>query len=132
MKKLMRYLVTALIGAAVAVLVFELQMSQLAPAEVENIEMRAACDGCFVAACLILGLGLLVFVANDGFFTIFSYGIRCLFSVFHLSDSKITDRPSFADYKAARVQKGSPVAYLLIVGLFFLALAFLFLKLTMG
>ena len=43
--------------------------------------LRQLCDGCFVAAVLLLGAGVLRYVTNQGAFDVLGYGLQ---SVFHL------------------------------------------------
>lgn len=97
---------------------------------------RILCDGCFFAAVLLIGVGLMTLVSAEGTFDIVSYGMMRLNSVLRKEDKKgkrlpggeageENDHPSFYDYKMAKRGTRSTHWYLVFVGLIFLAGAFL-------
>ena len=85
------------------------------------------CDGCFVAAVLLLGFGGLKFARNQGVFDMFSYSIK---SVFHLHypftkmNSPLEEREeSFVDYKERKQAQRKSPREILWAGLVYLVLA---------
>lgn len=97
---------------------------------------RILCDGCFLAAVLLIGVGLMTLVSAEGTFDIASYGMLRLTSMFRKEDKQGArlpggeageekSRPSFFDYKMAKRGTRSTHWYLVFVGLIFLAGAFL-------
>ena len=93
---------------------------------------RVLCDGCFLAAVLLIGVGLMTLVSSEGTFDILAYGTLCLRSVFTRNgkdrferlNGESGGRPSFYDYKVAKRGTRHTHWYLVFVGLIFLAAAF--------
>lgn len=96
---------------------------------------RILCDGCFVSAVLLMGVGLMTLVSSEGMFDIVSYGFLCLRSTFQKGEKRGKrlpggeseengERATFYDYKVAKRGTRSTHWYLLFVGLIFLAGAF--------
>lgn len=93
---------------------------------------RILCDGCFLAAVLLIGVGLMTLVSSEGTFDILSYGTMCLRSVlskngkekFESLGEENGKRPTFFDYKMAKHGTRRTHWYLVFVGLIFLAGAF--------
>ena len=93
---------------------------------------RILCDGCFVTAVLLIGVGLLTLVSSEGMFDIVFYGTMCLTSVlnknrkekFERLSEESGKRPTFYDYKMAKHGTRQTHWYLVFVGLIFLAGAF--------
>lgn len=89
--------------------------------------LRLLCDGCFVAAVVLLGSGGLKFARNQGTFDIMTYSIK---SVFHLHfpftkmNSPLEEREEdFADYKERKQANRKSSAELLWAGLIYLIAA---------
>ncbi|MBR4082360.1 MAG: DUF3899 domain-containing protein [Clostridia bacterium] len=123
-KKLLKYGLPFLIGAAIAVAVAAGQgLGSVGAA----MTMRALSDGCFVSTVLMGGLGLLIWVSTTGFFDIFSYAGK--FALMAILPWKRLEKPvKFYDYKLEKEEhrkKGNHV--LVIVGAVFLLLSVLFL-----
>lgn len=83
-------------------------------------------DAFLVSGSLLAGVGLLVFAANRGTFHMLSYAVIRIFDLFrpNARNEKYRD---YYEYKKAKMDsKSRPVAYLLLVGLGFLALSVIF------
>ena len=78
--KWLQYGVTTLVGLAVAI---PLAFSRgFAFGGDTVVNAAALSDGCFVAAVLLCGVGILAWTATTGFFDIFSYGFKSLLVLF--------------------------------------------------
>lgn len=95
--------------------------------------MRMLCDGCFVAAAMLLGSGGLKFARNQGTFDMMTYSMK---SVFHLHfpfakmNSPLEEREEdFVEYKERKRAKRKPASDLLWSGLIYLIASVVFLVL---
>ena len=79
------------------------------------------CDAFFVVGVLIECVGLLIFSSNEGTFDIIVYGVSSFVDMFKKQPNRKYE--TFYDYRAARQDKKIKFAYLLIVGLVFLAVS---------
>ncbi len=79
-------------------------------------------DAFFISGTCLTCVGGLVFVSNKGMFNMLGYGISTLFAVRfkNLRDRKYRD---FYEYKKAKEEKQHSYAYLLLVGLAFIAVS---------
>ncbi len=86
---------------------------------------RILSDGLAIPGVVITGIGLLVFLSNEGAFDIIGYGLILFIGKFkkNVSDRKYE---TFYDYKLAKHANKNSFAHILLVGLFFLALGILF------
>lgn len=94
---------------------------------------RILCDGCFLAAVLLIGIGLMTMISAEGMFDIVSYGMLCARSAFRKDgkakadrlpggeDEESRGRPTFYDYKMAKRGTRKAHWYLVFVGLIFFA-----------
>ncbi len=124
-KKLLGYGISLLIGAAVALLVMGLRgiFTETEPREI----MRLLSDAFFVPGVILAGVGLLVFATNGGVFDMLAYSMILFVNLFrrNVQDRKYRD---FYEYREAKKdRKRKSLAFLLVVGLFYIALAALFL-----
>lgn len=122
------YLITMGIGLLIAASVTGIQGGFTATDQ--QALMGALCDGCFVAGALLTGAGLLVFVADDGFFDLMNYGVQKVLRLV-LSEQKQAAFPkTFFEFRQIKnaSRKGS-TAFLLLSGLVWIALAALWLGL---
>lgn len=124
-KKLLAYGISFLIGAAIALLVMGLRgiFTETEPREI----MRLLSDAFFVPGVVLAGVGLLVFATNGGVFDMLVYSVILFFNLFrrNVQDRKYRD---FYEYREAKKdRKRRSLAFLLIVGLLYIALAALFL-----
>ena len=84
-------------------------------------------DGCFVAALLIGGFGLLIWISTTGVLDIFSYGLTSLLTLF-TPFKKPENHPSYLDYKTYRAEKRKPARLeLLVAGAIYLLASILLL-----
>ena len=83
---------------------------------------RILSDSFFVSGVLLTGAGLLLFVSNNGMFDMLSYGITTFF-VARKKNVKERKYKDYYEYKQAKSEKKRSCAYLLIVGLTFIAIA---------
>ena len=92
-----------------------------------SLKLRYASDGCFVSAVILCGIGSLTMIATTGFFDIFAYCAASLWS--HISSIwKGYEHVRYYDYKTMRAEKrGKSLAFILIIGLGFLAASVLLL-----
>jgi hypothetical protein len=95
--------------------------------------LRMLCDGCFVAAVMLLGSGGLKFARNQGTFDMMGYSMK---SVFHLHfpfakmNSPLEEREEdFMDYKERKKAQRKPAGDLLWSGLIYLIASAVFLAL---
>lgn len=121
-----RFGVTMLIGAVIGAGVFAARggfdMTQWP-------EIAAAlCDACFVPAALLISMGLLLFVSNDGLFNMISYGVQRAARLV-LSAKKQAEFPrTYYEYWEIKQAVGkASFGYIIVAGLVYLALAALFL-----
>lgn len=86
---------------------------------------RLLSDACIVPAALVGGVGVLVFASGQGTFDMLSYGVRLFFSWFrpHARNEKYRD---FYEYKQYRGDRRRPVAHMLLVGVFFFLMSWIF------
>lgn len=112
------------LGAVIAAAVAALGMSKGYPV------LHRLCDGCFVAAVLLLGSGGLKFARNQGTFDIMTYSLKAAFHL-HFPFSKMNSpleekEEDFADYKERKRAKRKSSAELLWAGLLYLAASVVF------
>ena len=87
--------------------------------------LSALCDAAFVPGVLMFGLGVLIFVADDGFFDIMSYGILRVTHIIDWVKMRKGEGPrDFFEYKQLKhMGKKASYSALLITGVFFLLLS---------
>ena len=119
--KLWQYLISFFVGAAIAFGVF-FAKDLFERTDLSEI-YKILSDGFFVAGVLLGGLGLLVFGSNGGTFDMLVYGVS---SVIALVFPGARRHDTFFDYRMARNRRRSSFVFLLLVGLFYLALAIVF------
>ena len=125
MKALRKYVITLLIGfAAVALILWSKDFfSQTEPQKIFHI----LCDAFFVVGILLSSAGLLIFSSNEGTFDMLVYGVSSFVDMFRKQSKKKYD--TFYDYRESRADKKLGFGFLLICGLFFLAVSFVMLYL---
>ena len=124
MKRVLPYLVTTLVGAAIVVTIILAQ--RIWTAEDMTEIMRRLSDAFFVAGVCIGGVGLLVFASNGGVFYMLTFGIIRLFDLFrrNINERKYKD---VYEYKESKKDKKHGFGFMLVVGLVFIAIAGAFL-----
>ena len=126
MKKLRKYLITAVIGlAAVAGIAWAKDIfAQAEPAQVCHI----LCDAFFAVGTVLCCAGLLIFSSNEGTFDMMVYGVSSFIDMFRQKSRK--KYPTFFDYRESRADVKFPFAFLLLCGLLFIAVSLVFLPLS--
>ena len=126
MKELKKYLITFVIGLLIAflVIIFKDTFSLTDKKEI----LRNLIDGFFVSSVIIGGLGLLVFVSNEGAFDMISFGLLSFFSMFKPKSERKYE--SYFDYKQSKAKEKIQSGFILYVGLilFAITLILLFIK----
>ena len=119
MKVLKKYLITLLVGfAGVALILWSKDiMAQTAAVDVFHI----LCDAFFVVGFVITAAGLLVFSSNEGTFDMLVYGVKSFVDMFRKDSIKKYD--TFYDYRESRAQSKMSFGFMIICGLFFLAVS---------
>ncbi|MDD4212509.1 MAG: DUF3899 domain-containing protein [Bacilli bacterium] len=124
MKKTIRYLITSGVGCLI---VLAIVLSKNIFGLDDAVEVyKVLTDAFFVAGVLITGFGLLVLASNGGTFDMLVYGVGRFFDLFRRDMMKVKHK-TFYDYRVAKQDRKLGFGYLVIVGLAFLALSFLFL-----
>lgn len=119
MRGLKKYLITLLTGFGVAALVM---VSKDIFTQTETVAvLHILTDAFFTVGVLMTGAGLLVFSANEGSFDMLAYGVSSFLDLFRKTSRKKYD--TFFDYRESRVDKKLKFGFLLICGLFFLAVS---------
>ncbi len=119
-KKALPYLVTTAVGLVGFVLV--LCIKQVWTQTDAQAILHILIDAFFVPGVLIAGVGLLVFSANQGTFDMLSYAFVKLFDLFR-RDVLSGRYKNFVEYRESKEDRVHGVAYLLIVGLAFIAVS---------
>ncbi len=118
-----RYLISIGVGLAFAFAIMVLMglFGETVPFRILTI----ISDAFFVSGMCLTCAGALVFAANEGVFRMLTYSITLFFQV--RRDTKRRKYKDFYEYKTAKEEKKTSCAYLLVVGLSFIAIACLFL-----
>ena len=125
--KLRRYIVSLAAGLAVGVILFVSRGGLAAQSDAEVYHLL--CDAAFVPGILLLSLGLLVFVADDGLFDMFGFTIMRATAVFHSREAREAMPKTYYDYHCMKHQRKADNRFLLAAGGTCLALALVFLLL---
>ena len=124
---LRRYLVSLAVGLAIGVSLFLGRGGMAAESDVRTYHLL--CDAAFVPAAILLSLGLIVFVADDGVFDMFGYAFMRATAVFRSPEMRAVMPKTYYDYHCMKHQKKADSRFLLAAGATWLALAFVFLLL---
>lgn len=119
MKSLRKYLITLLIGfAGVALILWSKDIfSQTSIVKIFHI----LTDAFFVVGVVVTCAGLLVFSSNEGTFDMLVYGVSSFFDMFRKKSNKKYE--TFYDYRASKQEKKIKFGFIVICGLFFLAVS---------
>ena len=97
------------------------------------------CDGCFLAAVLLVCVGLMTFISSEGMFDIVGYSMIAFLDIFRKKEKKPVQsaplpgahtgeegqlKKGYFEYKQSKVGTRSAQWYLVFVGLIYLVLAF--------
>lgn len=122
-KRILPYLITALIGAAAAVLVICLKSVWALPV---RERMGALSDAFLLPGAILAGVGLLIFASNGGVFDMLAFAALMFFNLFRRDMSKRKYK-DFYEYREAKKGKHRDMAFMLIVGLVYIAVSVIFL-----
>ncbi len=97
-------------------------------------KFRILCDGFVVGGVFPVLFWLLLWVAEKGAFDLIAYSMRKMLSfMFRIHPEKSNLPPTYADYVEMKKEKRKPLHLeLLLVGVSFLILGFIFLGLSLG
>lgn len=119
MKKVTKYLITLLVGLAI---VFAIILSKDIFSQTQKVDIfHILCDASFVAGVLITCAGLLVFSSNEGTFDMLMYGLQSFADLFR--KQKLRKYDTFYDYRESKSGKNVPFAFMLVCGLFYIAIS---------
>ena len=95
--------------------------------------LSALCDGTFAVGVILLGVGILSWVGQSGFFDIYSYGTRAAWNRLTPFVKGREATPRYYDYKVKRdAERKPPMKIPLIIGLVMLLLSLLLLFVYQG
>ena len=119
MKAFKKYLITLLAGFGAAALIAWSKdlFAQTTAVAVYHI----LCDSFFVVGVVITSIGLLILSTNEGTFDMLVYGMKAFVDIFRKESVRKYD--NFYDYRMSREDKKLPFGFLLICGVFFLAVS---------
>lgn len=130
-KKGLHYLITAVVSLSISLGVL-LARGYFSMTDY-NGKMAALSDAFFVPGILLSGFGILVVIADEGFFDIFRYGLLKLVSSMRIKNRDEDMPKDFYEYRTARHgEKKGFMWHILITGIADLLLAVLFLFLYQG
>ncbi len=122
--KLIRYSVVTLIcGIATLIICFAKDLFHQSDAKTI---FHILTDAFFVPGVVMAAFGLLVFSTNEGTFDMLTYGVRRLFILIsrHPKDEKYR---TFYDYRQAQRENKHQFGYMIIVGVLYILISFIFL-----
>lgn len=127
-KRLLHYGITLAVGALIAGYVYFMRGGFQ-----ENVTQldryRLLCDVFTVPGLLLLLFALLIYIANEEFFTIFSYAFSYVYRMFIPGALTAYKQESYADYLERKREKGKIKGYscIAVTGAIFLAVGLVFL-----
>ena len=128
MKKVLPYLITAAIGAAIAILImFAVYRVQTYAPTAENAKniMKILSDSFFVPGVILSGVGLIIFASNGGAFDMLAFAFIRFFDLLRKDvKGKYKD---YYEYRQAKKDRHTKMFFMLAVGLVFIAIAVVFL-----
>lgn len=123
-RKALPYIVSAIVGVAIFITIICVK-GIWNESETHNV-MSILSDACFVPGVILAGVGLLIFASNGGAFDMLAYAFIKIFDLFR-RDYSARKYKDFYEYREAKKDKKRGMAFMLIVGLVFIALAAIFL-----
>ncbi len=115
-----RYLISISVGLLIACIVI-FTRNIFSQTEVNNI-LIILNDAFFISGMCLTCVGGLVFVSNNGIFHVFGYGFSLFFGK-RKRDVRDRKYKDFYEYRQAKGEEKNSCAYLLLVGLAFIAVA---------
>ncbi len=122
MKKLRKYIITLLIGFVIAFLIAYSKDIFLMnePLKIYHI----LCDSFFAVGVVITGIGLFIYVTNEGVFDIIAYGVSSFVNLFRSNSKKKYD--TFYDYRVLRAESKLKFGFILISGIILIIISLIF------
>lgn len=114
-KTVIKYSVTALIGAVIVVAVGFL--NSLYKSETATQVLSRLSDGFFIAGVVIAGIGGLILSYNEGIIDGLTYGMHSLFGFRSLKRDSTPKKENFYEYRKRKHAKKVSVKHLFLVGL---------------
>ena len=119
MKSIKKYLITLVIGFSLA---FLIALSKDVFYQVALVDVfHILCDSFFVVGVVMSSVGLLIFSSNEGTFDMLVYGVNSFVDMFRKTSAK--KYATFYDYKESRADKKLQFGFVLLCGLFFIAVS---------
>ena len=119
MRSVLKYLITMVCGLGLAAWV-AFNQNILEKTTLQDI-FHVLTDAFFIPGILIMGMGALIFVTNEGAFDAITFGLKSFWSMF--SKKLKRNRETYYDYRSARSEKKLPFGFLLICGFLFFAVS---------
>ena len=123
MKSISKYLITLTIGVLIAFLVA--YAKDVFIQEDKKVIFHILSDSFFIPGVAITGVGLLMFVSNEGAFDGLSFAMLSFFKLFSIKNEK--KFKTYNDYKEQKRQKKNPVSFILVSGLFLIGVSIIML-----
>lgn len=120
LKKALPYIISAVIGIVIFIVI--ICAKGIWKYDEEREVLRILSDAFFVPGVCLAGMGLLIFASNGGAFDMLSYAVIRFFDLFK-RDVRNKKYKDFYEYREAKKDKKRGMAFMLIVGLVFIALA---------
>ena len=114
--KIREFLILLAVGAAIAAAVFALNLSR------EYGVLRSLCDGLFVAAVFLLGIGCIKAVRNKGGFDVAGYGLRSVVDM-AIPVLRRAEKEDMQQYRERKALERKSSASLLLAGGVYLVLS---------
>ncbi|MDD3831053.1 MAG: DUF3899 domain-containing protein [Clostridia bacterium] len=115
------YLITAVVGLMIVFLAC-LIGDIFSPAN-DGREYVIIMDGFTVAGALLMGVGAMGWIANQGGFDMLGFGFKQLIRIFNPASKLEKKRQTFYEYKEEKSKKSVRVGHTLLVGLGYLVVA---------
>lgn len=122
-KRILPYIITAVIGIAITVAI--ICSKQIWAADSTKVVMQILSDAFFVPGVLLAGVGLIIFASNGGAFDMLGFAVLLFFNLFRKDVNKRKYK-DFYEYRQAKKDKKRSMAFMLIIGLIFIAIAVIF------
>ena len=122
--KILRYVITFLIGLVFALLI--MIMKGLFSCTNQKIAFQILTDSFFVPGVILICFGILVVCANGGTFDMLVYGVKQFFSLFKKDLTKAKHK-TFYEYQQAQKEKKTEFWFLIIDGIVLVAISLIFL-----
>lgn len=122
-KRALPYIITAAVGLVIFITI--ICAKKVWEGNAQQV-MATLSDACFVPGVLLAGAGLIVFASNGGAFDMLSYAAIRFFDLFK-KDCRNNKYKDYYEYRQAKKEKKRGMAFMLIVGVVFIAVAAIFL-----